>query len=424
MCHWWLDRVPISGLAFMFIYIYVCVYTFDILALFQLPSQSIMAKIVYFLWILVFIQLCRCEAFDQEKGKLGGHGYFHRRINGPGFFHLQKGDLHINVTNWGATLVSLTLPDAKGHIADVALGYDSLASYMNVSSTRPYLGAILGRVSNRVKNAQFMLNGETYHLPKNDGNNTLHGGLRGFDNVLWKVKEYRGGRRPSVKFTYHSFDGEQGFPGDLDVSVTYTISGDMELRLDYEAIPRNKATPVSLTTHAYWNLAGHNSGRDILDNSVKIWASHYTPTDDHLIPTGQILPVKGTPLDFRKETIVGSRINKVKSNEKPPGFDNNYVLDGPKLKNGLKPAARMKDPWSSRVMEVWSTAPGMQFYTSNNLKDTVGKGGFLYKPHTALCFETQGFPNAVNQPNFPSVIVKPGQIYRQTMLYKFSVDKY
>lgn len=216
---------------------------------------------------------------------------------------------------------------------------------------------------------------------------------------------------------------QAGFPGDLDVSVTYTISEDMELRLDYEAIPRNKATPVSLTTHAYWNLAGHNSGRDILGNSVKIWASHYTPTDDHLIPTGQILPVKGTPLDFRKETIVGTRINKVKSTEKPPGFDNNYVLDGPKLKNGLKPAARMKDHWSSRVMEVWSTAPGMQFYTSNNLKNTVGKGGFLYKPHTALCFETQGFPNAVNQPNFPSVIVKPGQIYRQTMLYKFSVDK-
>eukprot|EP00253_Pinus_taeda_P014491 PITA_14491 len=249
------------------------------------------------------------------------------------------------------------------------------------------------------------------------------GGLRGFDNVLWKVQKYRGGRKPSIQFTYHSVDGEQGFPGDLDVSVAYTISGDMELRLDYEAIPRNKATPVSLTTHAYWNLAGHNNSRDILDNSVKIWASHYTPTDDHLIPTGQILPVEGTPLDFRKEMIVGTRINKVKSRQRPPGFDNKYVLDGPKLKNGLRIAARMKDPWSRRVMEVWSTAPGMQFYTSNNLKHTVGKGGFLYKPHTTLYFETQGFPNAVNQPNFPSVIVQPVHIYRQTMLYRFSLDK-
>merc|ERR1711915_202474 len=207
----------------------------------------IMARMLSTLWILLFIPLCRCEAFHQEeqwKDKLG-HEHFHRRANVPGFFHLQKGDLHINVTNWGASLVSLTLPDAKGHIADVALGFDSLASYMNVSSTRPYIGAILGRVSNRIQNAQFTLYGKTFHLPKNDGNNTLHGGLRGFDNVLWKVKEYRGGRKPSIRFTYHSFDGEQGFPGDLDVSVTYTISGDMELRLDYLAIPRNKATPVS-----------------------------------------------------------------------------------------------------------------------------------------------------------------------------------
>lgn len=196
----------------------------------------------------------------------------------------------------------------------------------------------------------------------------------------------------------------------------------MELRIDMEAIPRNKATPVSLINHAYWNLAGHDSGRDILDHSVKIWASHYTPTDKVLIPTGQILLVKGTPLDLRKETVIKSRITKVPSNEVPPGFDHNYVLDSPKSKKGLRVAARAKDPWSSRVLEVWTSAPGLQFYTSNNLKDTVGKGGVVYKPHSSFCFESQAFPNSVNQPNFPSVIVHPGQVYKHTMVIKFSVD--
>ncbi|KAH9295393.1 hypothetical protein KI387_038981, partial [Taxus chinensis] len=308
------------------------------------------------------------------------------------------------------------------HLSDILLGYDSLASYMNMSSSRPYFGAIVGRVANRIKNAQFTLDGKTYHLLANDGNNSLHGGKRGFDNVLWKVKEMKGGSKPSIKFVYHSFDGEEGFPGDLDVSATYTISGDMELTLEMEAIPRNKATPVSLINHAYWNLAGQGSGRDILDHSVKIWASHYTPTDKTLIPTGQILPVKGTPLDLTEETTIRSRINKVPSNEVPPGFNHNYVLDGSKPIKGLKIAARAKDPWSSRVLEVWTSAPGMQFYTSNNHNNIVGKGGVIYKAQSSFCFETQAFPNSVNQPNFPSVIVHPGQIYRHTMVLKFSVD--
>jgi len=389
--------------------------------------------LLHFWCILVFIHLCKCHASSQGqkselnpknldgKGKLAGYGHPYKRINAPSFFQLRRGDLHINLTNWGATLISLILPDAKGNLADVLLGYDNLASYMNTSSGGPYFGALVGRVANRIKNGEFTLNGKTYQLPKNDGNNTLHGGLRGFDNVLWEVKEQRSGRKPSIKFTYHSFDGEQGFPGDLDVSATYTISGDMELRLDMEAKSRNKATPVNLINHGYWNLAGEGSGRDILGNSVTIWASHYTPTDSQFIPNGQILPVKGTPLDLTKEVIVGSRINQL-NNSGNVGFNHNYVLDGPKLKNGLRPGARMKDHWSSRVMEVWTTAPGMQFYTSNFL-NTVGKGGAIYKPHSAFCFESQAFPNAVNQPNFPSVIVNPGQIYMHTMLIKFSVDK-
>ncbi|XP_057835147.1 uncharacterized protein LOC131045566 [Cryptomeria japonica] len=366
---------------------------------------------------VLFLSLCKCQGLDGTLGR--------KPIKGKksvGFFELHKGNLHINLTNWGATLVSLMTPDKNGHLADVLLGYDYLASYQNISSSRPHFGATIGRVANRIKNAQFTLDGKTYHLVANDGNNSIHGGRIGFDNVLWEVKEIKGGSKPSIKLAYHSFDGEEGFPGDLDVFATYTISNDMELRIDMEAVPRNKATPVSLINHAYWNLAGHDSGRDILDHSVKIWGSHYTPTDKVLIPTGQILPVKGTPLDLRKETVIKSRINKVPSNEVPPGFDHNYVLDSPKSKKGPRVAARAKDPWSSRVLEVWTSAPGLQFYTSNNLKDTVGKGGVIYKPHSSFCFESQAFPNSVNQPNFPSVIVHPGQVYKHTMVIKFSVD--
>uniref|UniRef100_A0A0D6QTR3 Aldose 1-epimerase n=1 Tax=Araucaria cunninghamii TaxID=56994 RepID=A0A0D6QTR3_ARACU len=376
-------------------------------------------------WLLCLIALvsfsvCRGQYFDGNLGRK------HIKTKGSaGFFVLEKGNFYINLTNWGATLVSVKTPDVKGHVGDILLGYDHLASYMIISSSRPYFGAIMGRVANRIKNAQFILDGKKYHLPANEGNNTLHGGRRGFDNVLWEVKEIRGGKKPYIKFHYHSFDGEEGFPGELDAFATYTISGETELTLKMEAIPRNKPTPVNLVTHAYWNLAGHNSRRNILDHSVQIWASHYTPTDKAMIPTGQILPVKGTPLDFTKEATIGSRINKVPSTEHPPGFDNNYVLDSPKSKEmqGLRVAARAKDPWSSRVLEVWTSAPGMQFYTSNNLKDPVGKGGVVYKPHSSFCFETQDFPNAVNQPNFPSVIVRPGQVYKHTMVFKFSVEK-
>ncbi|XP_057835137.1 uncharacterized protein LOC131045561 [Cryptomeria japonica] len=367
---------------------------------------------------VLFLSLCKCQGLDGTLGRNPIKGK-----NSAGFFELHKGDLHINLTNWGATLVSLKTPDKNGHLADILLGFDSLASYMNISSSRHPFGAIVGRVANRIKNAQFTLDGKTYHLYANSGNNSIHGGRIGFDNVLWEVKEIKGGSEPSIKFSYHSFDGEEGYPGDLDVFATYTISNDMELTLEMEAIPRNKATPVNLINHAFWNLAGHDSGRDILDHSVKVWASHYTPKDKTQIPTGQILPVKGTPLDLTKETVIKSRIKEVNpSNKSNPGFDDNYVLDSPKSEKGLRIAARAKDPLSSRVLEVWTSAPGMQFYTSNNLKNIVGKGGAIYNSYSAFCFETQAFPNSVNQPNFPSVIVRPGQVYKHTMVIKFSVD--
>eukprot|EP00252_Welwitschia_mirabilis_P014197 TRINITY_DN31267_c0_g1_i1.p1 TRINITY_DN31267_c0_g1~~TRINITY_DN31267_c0_g1_i1.p1 ORF type:complete len:371 (+),score=57.14 TRINITY_DN31267_c0_g1_i1:467-1579(+) len=370
-----------------------------------------MAKIgLNFLWVLcLFILVAGIRATTPPSA---------------GFYSLSKGKFHVNVTNWGATLVSLSLPDAKGNVSDITLGFDSLTPYMEASPSRPYFGATVGRVANRIKDAKFTLNNVTYNLAKNDGNNTLHGGVTGFDRVAWEVKEYKpNSKKPYIKFAYHSKDGEEGFPGDLDVTTRYTITKDMELRIDMEAEPRNKATPVSLINHAYWNLAGHNSGNDILDHSLRIWASKYTPTDSHLIPTGKISSVDGTPLDFRKERTIGSRINKLKSNEHPKGYDHNYVLDSPKKKNGLRAAARVMHHGSKRVMEVWTSAPAVQFYTSNNMQPTKGKAGMVYKPHSAFCLETQMFPNAVNQPNFPSVIVNPGKTYKHTSLFKFSVDK-
>lgn len=331
----------------------------------------------------------------------------------PQVFELKKGDLQLKVTNWGATITSLQVPDANGNLADVVLGFDSLTPYMDGSSL--YFGCIVGRVANRIKNGGFTLSGQHYSLPINNGPNTLHGGKIGFDKVVWKVEERKDGENPSVKFSYHSHDGEQGFPGDLDVSATYTLSGNLELRLDMEAVPRNKPTPVSLAQHTYWNLAGHNSG-DILDHSVQIWGSHVTPVDENLIPTGELLPIKGTPFDFTNEKIVGSTISEV-----PGGYDHNYVLDCGESMDGLKHAIKVEDPSSSRVLDLWTNAPGMQFYTGNFLDGVVGKGGAVYGKHAGLCLETQGFPNAVNQANFPSIIVSPGEVYRHTMVYKFSV---
>lgn len=331
----------------------------------------------------------------------------------PQVFELKKGDLRLKVTNWGATVTSLQVPDAKGNLADVVLGFDSLTPYIDGSS--PYFGCIVGRVANRIKNGGFTLSGQHYSLPINNGPNTLHGGKIGFDKVVWKVEEQKDGENPSVKFSYHSHDGEQGFPGDLDVSATYTLSGNLELRLDMEAVPRNKPTPVSLAQHTYWNLAGHNSG-DILNHSVQIWGSHVTPVDENLIPTGELLPVKGTAFDFTNEKIVGSTISEVLG-----GYDHNYVLDCGESMDGLKHAAKVRDPSSSRVLDLWTNAPGMQFYTGNFLDGVVGKEGAVYGKHAGLCLETQGFPNAVNQASFPSIIVSPGEVYRHTMVFKFSV---
>merc|ERR1712007_126885 len=334
----------------------------------------------------------------------------------PQIFTLEKDDLTIRLTNLGATVLSVVVPDSKGNLGDIVLGFDSLDSYKN-GTLDPYFGAIVGRVANRIKDAEFTLDGKVYHLSANDGNNTLHGGKIGFDKVIWKVAKITGGDRPSIQFTYHSYDGEQGFPGDLDVSVTYTITGNKELAVVMKAKPLNKATPVCLAQHTYWNLAGQNSGSTILDNKVKIWAHYYTPVDQQLLPTGAITPVQGTPYDFNRETTVGSRIQNALG-----GYDINMVLDPPK-QNHLRHAVRVKDDFSGRILNIWTDAPGLQFYSSNMLKRTVGKGGAIYGQYSALALETQTFPDGVHHPNFPNTVYHPGQMYSHTMVYRFSSQK-
>lgn len=332
-------------------------------------------------------------------------------------FTLRKSDMQLRVTNWGATIVSLIVPDKAGQYADVVLGFDTLTPYMDGSS--PYFGSVVGRVANRISGASFTLDGQEHKLVVTTSNPdiTLHGGKKGFDKVLWEVKEMGCNPDPFVQFVYHSFHGEEGFPGDVDVSVTYRLSGDFELSTEIEAIPNNKTTPINLAQHSYWNLAGHGSG-DILGHHLRIWASHITPVDERLIPTGAYLSVDGTPFDFKDGRSIGDRIGDV-----PGGYDHNYVLGNDANNEGdLCLAARLKDPETGRVMDLLTDAPGMQFYTGNFVPEMEGKDGCKYRKHSGLCLETQGLPNAVNQPKFPSIVYKPGQVYKHKMVHRFYTE--
>ncbi|CAM8909830.1 unnamed protein product [Rhodiola kirilowii] len=337
----------------------------------------------------------------------------HHQAPNTGIYELKKGNFSIKFTNWGATIVSLIVPDKNGKLADIVLGYDTINEYKNDTS---YIGAIVGRVANRIKGAQFVLNGTVYKLTANEENNTLHGGKIGFSDVVWKVTNYNNNaENPFITFSYLSSDGDQGFPGDLLAKVTYKIVAHTKLLVLMTAKAVNKPTPVNLAQHTYWNLGGQNSGT-ILSNKVKILATQYTPVDSELIPTGEIKSVEGTPYDFLKPYTVGNRIKKL-----PNGYDINYVLES--STNKLKIAAEVHDEKSGRVMQLRTNAVGMQFYTANYLKDVKGKGGYVYQPHAALCLETQGFPDAVNQPMFPSQIIVPGKPYKHIMVYKFSTVK-
>jgi aldose 1-epimerase len=323
-----------------------------------------------------------------------------------------KNGITARIMTYGAILVSLRLPDRNGRFADVVLGFDDLAGYLG---THPYFGAIVGRYANRIAKGRFTLNGATYTLAQNNNGNSLHGGLRGFDKVVWKAEPVRGAGESGVKLTYLSKDMEEGYPGNLAVTIVYTLTDADELRISYEAVT-DKATPVNLTNHTYWNLAGQGKG-DILGHVLEIEADRFTAVDSaaNLIPTGELADVKGTPLDFTAPHAIGERIANVEG-----GYDHNFVLRSGGGKLAL--AARVLEPTTGRVLEVFTDQPGIQFYTGNFLDGTVkGKGGVGYGKHFGFCLETQHFPDSPNQPNFPSTILEPGKKYATVTVHKFLV---
>jgi len=325
-----------------------------------------------------------------------------------------RNGLVARVMTYGALLTELRVPDRDGNLGDVVLGFDSLDGYL---AGHPYFGATVGRVANRIAKGQFELEGKKYQLATNNGPNHLHGGNVGLDKKVWEARETMTKDGPAVMFHYLSPDGEENYPGNLDIHVTYTLTNRDELRIDYVATT-DRATPVNLTNHSYFNLSGAGKG-DILDHILMINADHFTPVDDTLIPTGEIQPVKGTVMDFTTPTAIGARIDRVGGN--PTGYDHNYCLN---QKDGsLALAARVKSPRSGRIMEIYTTQPGVQFYSGNFLDGTVkGKGGIAYQKHYGFCLETQHYPDSVNHKNFPTVILRPGQTFRQTTVHKFSAE--
>ncbi len=322
--------------------------------------------------------------------------------------------LSMKVMTYGGIVTEMNVPDREGNSSNVTLGFDSLAKY---EAGHPYFGAITGRVANRIAKGRFTLDGKQYTLAVNNGPNALHGGLVGFDKRVWRATPSTSRDGARLVLAYTSADREEGYPGKLDCEITYTLTRDDEWRIDYKATT-DKPTIVNLTDHAYWNLHGEASGRSILDHVLMLNADKYTPVDGTLIPTGELAPVKGTPFDFTTPHKIGERIEQ--TGGKPVGYDHNFVLNG--KAGDMKLCARLHDPESGRTMEIRTTEPGVQFYTGNFLDGKlVGKGGMPYVKHYALCLETQHFPDAINQPSFPSTVLRPGETFTSATLHKFSV---
>jgi aldose 1-epimerase len=319
--------------------------------------------------------------------------------------------LRAKVIDYGTILVSLEVPDRDGKLGDVALGFDDLDSYLK---RNPLFGAIVGRYANRIEGAKFTLDGKDYRLTANAGKNHIHGGrAKRFDKVLWNGRSFNNKEEVGVSFTYLSKDGDEGFPGNLNCTVTYILTSQNELKIQYEATT-DKPTIVNLTNHSYFNLAGAGS-RDILDHEIMINADFYTPSDKALIPTGEIHSVKGTPLDFTESKTIGARIEQLTQTR---GYDHNYVLKN--SDGSLVLAARVYEPTSGRVMTVHTTEPGMQFYTANGMRAIKGKDGKIYGRHYGFCLETQHFPDSPNKPHFPSTVLRPSGKYSTMTGFTFS----
>jgi len=322
----------------------------------------------------------------------------------------------VKITNWGATIVSVFTPDRAGNSADVVLGYDDLDGYL---TDRAYFRCTIGRYRDRLGQAKFTLDGKEYQLARNDGENHLHGGVAGFNKKLWHAKEINRPEAVGVQMNYVSQDGEEGYPGNLDVTVTFTLDNQNQIRIDYLATT-DKPTVVNLTNHSYFNLLGDAAG-DILGHELTINADRFTVVDSGLIPTGELRPVEGTPLDFRQPKTVGSRIEEgYEQLVLGRGYDHNWVIN----QEGNAPwlAARVFEPKTGRVVEVFTSEPGVQFYSGNFLDGTIkGKKGVVYQKRYGLCLETQHFPDSPNRPEFPSTTLRPGEKYETTTIYRFSV---
>jgi aldose 1-epimerase len=340
--------------------------------------------------------------------------YFGKTAQGePVYLHTltNKNGMSVSIMDYGATVVKLIVPDRDGKLGDVALGFDRLAPYFPLTT---YFGATIGRYGNRIAKGQFELGGHTYQLPVNNGANSLHGGIRGFDKRVWKEEAVESDS-PAIRFSRLSPDGEEGYPGNLYASVTFTLTEDNRLRISYQATT-DKPTVINMTNHTYFNLAGAGNGT-ILDHVVTLHANAYTPVDSGLIPTGEIKDVKDTPFDFRSPTPIGLHLKETGGT--PTGYDHNFVLEKGIFSDwGL--AAKVEDPKSGRTLEVYTDQPGVQFYTSNFLDGTLtGKGGKVYPQYGAFCLETQHFPDSPNHDNFPSTVLNPGQTYKTTTVFAF-----
>ncbi|MCD4697161.1 MAG: galactose mutarotase [Bacteroidales bacterium] len=344
----------------------------------------------------------KMEITKEHFGNIGGENIYLYTLTNPSGFSVQ-------ITNYGGIVTSILTPDKNGYMDDVVLGYDSLGGYLIES---PYFGAIVGRYANRIANGKFTLDGKEYILEKNEGHCHLHGGNIGFDKKIWNANTFADDSIASLKLSYLSPDGEEGYPENLDVTVTYRITPDNELQIEYSA-KTDKPTPINLSHHGYFNLSG-TSGRNILNHEIYIDADRYTVVDNLHIPTGELRDVTNTNMDFRTPMVIGARIGMVDG-----GYDHSYVLNN---QGKTARVAELYDPQTGRVMDVFTTEPGMQFYSGNFLDGSiVGEYGLVYQRHHGLCLETQHFPDSPNHPDFPNTILRPGETYSQLTTYKFSV---
>ena len=376
------------------------------------------------LMVMTMTVLCSCETARQWVGDKEAKGSMDIDVTAFGrtpdgrqvrLYSLRNANgMTAGIINYGAIVVSLTAPDKDGNLGDIVLGYDNLQDYIKET---PYFGAIVGRYGNRIGKGRFILDGKQYTLATNNDENHLHGGIKGFDKVVWADEPLWRPDGVGVKLSYLSKDGEEGYPGNLKATVIYVLTNKNELRVEYEATT-DKATPVNLTHHGYFNLT--ECRRDILGHELMLKADRYTPVDAGLIPTGQLASVEGTPMDFRTSTAIGDRIDNDHEQLKfGGGYDHNWVLT--KRAGAMTMAAKVYEPTTGRVMEVWTTEPGIQFYAGNFLDGTLtGKGDTVYQHRYGFCLETQHYPDSPNKANFPSTILRPGDTYETTTIYRFS----